>query len=36
VRGASGFSINTGRALLVDYEYLFDVRRGRVGFRRAW
>jgi hypothetical protein len=35
VRKASAFSINTGRALLVDYDYLFDAVGGAVGFRRA-
>jgi hypothetical protein len=32
VRGATAFSINTGRALLVDYDYLFDSELGLVGF----
>ncbi len=35
VRTAGGFSINTGRALLVDYDYLFDAQAGLVGFRAA-
>ncbi len=35
IRTASAFSINTGRALLVDYDYLFDARAGLVGFRRV-
>jgi hypothetical protein len=35
IRSASAFSINTGRALLVDYDYLFDAKNGLVGFRRA-
>jgi hypothetical protein len=35
LRSASAFSINTGRALLVDYDYLFDAAGGAVGFRRA-
>ena len=35
IRTASAFSINTGRALLVDYDYLFDARNGLVGFHRA-
>jgi hypothetical protein len=34
VRSASAFSINTGRALLVDYDYAFDAQAGTVGFRR--
>jgi hypothetical protein len=32
VRTAGGFSINTGRAVLVDYDYLFDAQEGHVGF----
>jgi hypothetical protein len=35
IRNASAFSINTGRALLVDYDYLFDAQRGLVGFKRS-
>jgi hypothetical protein len=35
VRTASAFSINTGRALLVDDDYLFDAVGGTVGFRPA-
>ena len=35
VRTAAAFSINTGRALLIDDDYLFDAVAGRVGFRRA-
>jgi hypothetical protein len=35
IRSASAFSMNTGRALLVDYDYLFDASAGLVGFRRA-
>jgi hypothetical protein len=34
LRSASAFSINTGRALIVDYDYLFDARAGLVGFQR--
>ena len=35
IRTAGAFSINTGRALLVDYDYLFDAKLGLVGFRHA-
>ncbi len=35
VRTATAFSINTGRALLVDYDYAFDDVAGTVGFRAA-
>jgi hypothetical protein len=35
VRTASGFSINTGRRSLLDYDYLFDSQSGEVGFRKA-
>jgi hypothetical protein len=35
VRTASAFSINTGRALLVDDDYLFDAVAGTAGFRPA-
>jgi hypothetical protein len=35
VRAASAFSINTGRALLVDDDYLFDAVAGAAGFRPA-
>jgi hypothetical protein len=35
IRTAARFSINTSRALLVDYDYLFDARNGLVGFHRA-
>lgn len=34
VRNATAFSINTGRALLVDYDYLFDAQAGLVGFQK--
>jgi hypothetical protein len=34
IRKASAFSINTGRALIVDYDYLFDAKAGLVGFQR--
>lgn len=34
LRSATAFSINTGRALLVDYDYLFDAKRGVVGFEK--
>ena len=34
VRSAGAFSINTGRALLVDYDYAFDAVAGTVGFHR--
>ena len=34
IRKASTFSINTGRALIVDYDYLFDAQAGLVGFQR--
>jgi hypothetical protein len=35
IRSGTAFSINTGRALLVDYDYLFDAQAGLVGFRKA-
>jgi hypothetical protein len=34
IKSASAFSVNTGRALLVDYDYLFDAEAGLVGFQR--
>ena len=34
IRTAKAFSINTGRSLLVDYDYLFDAQDGLVGFQR--
>jgi hypothetical protein len=33
IRNATTFSINTGRNLLLDYDYLFDAAGGYVGFR---
>ncbi len=35
VRMAGGFSINTGRMLLADFDYLFDQQSGEIGFYRA-
>jgi len=35
IRTASAFSINTGRALLTEFDYLFDAQQGLVGFRAA-
>jgi len=35
IRTASAFSINTGRALLVDFDYQLDAEGGTVGFRKA-
>ncbi len=35
IRTATAFSTNTGRALLVDYDYLFDAQAGLVGFQRV-
>jgi hypothetical protein len=35
LRTASAFSINTGRGLLADYDYLFDAEGGNVGFHRV-
>jgi hypothetical protein len=34
IKPASGFSINTSRALIVDYDYMFDARAGLVGFQK--
>jgi hypothetical protein len=34
IRAAGAFSINTGRALIVDYDYLFDAEAGLVGFQK--
>ena len=34
IKNAGTFSINTGRSLIVDYDYLFDAKAGLVGFQR--
>jgi uncharacterized protein (TIGR03437 family) len=33
IRGSSAFSINTGRNLLLSFDYLFDAAGGNAGFR---